>query len=187
MEGLNILQKLEEIIKQGFKVAQIGGTLQLEEPEVKGYPVTVLKKNGAILAYNFDVKDSNKSIFPIFDASIPNLTTIADYIVFYPKNETLFVFICNLKSKQRGNASEQANASWLLSKYIVKTVWRILNFPEDMSVEYRSLIFTTDPNTPKSRFGTNVKQDAYATLKGSRLKSKTFQAGDDCFLDALCF
>ncbi len=187
MKGLNLLQKLEETIKQEFKVAQIGGTLQLEEPEAKGYPVTILKKNGAILAYNFDVKDSNKSIFPIFDASIPNLTTIADYIVFYPKNDTLFVFICNLKSKQRGNASKQANASWLLSEYIVKTVWRLLNFPKNMPVEYRSLIFTTDPNEPTTRQETNVKQGAYNTLKGSGLKSKTFKAGEDCYLDNLCF
>jgi hypothetical protein len=187
MKELNLLQKLEEIIKQAFKVAQVGGTLQLEEPEAKGYPVTILKKKGTILAYNFDVKDSNATIFPIFDARVPNLTTIADYIVFYPKNEKLFVFICNLKSKQRGNASKQAEASWLLSEYIVKTAERLLNFPNDMPVEYRSLVFTTDPNTPTTRFETNVKQEAYATLERSGLKSKTLKAGEDCFLDALCF
>ena len=156
MNGSNVLQKLEEIIKQPFKFAQIGGTLQLEEPQVKGYPVTTLKKKGAILAYNFDVKDSNNAIFPIFEPNVPYLTTIADYIVFYPyKDQTLFVFVCNLKSSNTTGASEQAQGSWLLSEYVVKTVERLLNFPNDMPVEYRSLIFTTNPSVPSTRFSSN--------------------------------
>ena len=188
MEGLNVLQKLEEIIKNDFKVAQIGGTLRLEESEAKGYPVTVLKKNGTVLAYNFDVKDSNAAVFPIFEPNFPNLTAIADYIVFYPhKDETLFVFVCNLKSDNTTGVSEQAQGGWLLSEYIVKTVERLLKYPDTMPVEYRSLIFTTKPNVPTTRFSTNIKQDAYVPLGRSELKSKTFKAGDDCFLDVLCF
>jgi hypothetical protein len=188
MKGLNILQKLEEIIKQDFKVAQIGGTLQLEESEAKGYPVTILKKNGAILAYNFDAKNSNVAVFPIFEPSFPNLTIIADYIIFYPyKDETLFVFVCNLKSDNTTSASEQAQGGWLLAEYIVKTVKRLLKYPENMPVEYRSLIFTTKLNVPTTRFSTNIKQDAYVPLGRSGLKSKTFKAGEDCYLDVLCF
>jgi hypothetical protein len=188
MKGLNVLQKLEEIIKQEFKVAQVGGTLLLEEPQVKGYPLTILKKKGAILAYNFDVKDSNNAIFPIFEPNVQYLTTIADYIVFYPyKDETLFVFVCNLKSNNTTGASEQAQGGWLLSEYIVKTVERLLNFPDDMPVQYRSLIFTTNPSVPPTRFSSNVKQDPYVPLGRSLLKSKTLKAGDDCFLDTLCF
>jgi hypothetical protein len=188
MKGSNLLKKLEEIIKQKYKVAQVGGALRLEEPQEKGYPSTVLKKNGAVLAYNFDVKDSNNAVFPIFESTMPSLTSIADYVVFYPHNdEKLFVFVCNLKSKNSTNASAQAQAGWLFSEYIVKTVERLLKFPDNMHVEYRSLIFTTNPNEPTTRFGTNVKQDAYVTLGRSGLKSKTFKAGEDCYLDALCF
>ena len=108
MKPLNILRKLEEILKRDFQVTPIGGQLQLEEQEAKDYPITVLKKKGAILAYNFDVKNSNTAVFSFFNASIPNLTTIADYIVFYPHRETLFVFVCNMKSNNASNASEQA-------------------------------------------------------------------------------
>jgi hypothetical protein len=188
MKGLNILKMLETAIKREFQVNPIGGQLQLDEPQMQGYPTTILKKTGAVLAYNFDVKDSNAAVFPIFNPMYPNLTTIADYIVFYPhKDETLFVFVCNLKSDNITGASGQAQAGWLLSEYIVKTVGRLLNFPSNMQVEYRSLIFTTKSNAPITRISTNVKGDDYTALGRSGLKSKLLKAGEDCYLDVLCF
>ncbi len=185
MKELNILQTLEKIIKRDFQVNPIGGKLQLEEPNVQDYKPIILKKKGAILAYNFDVKDSNNAVFPIFESTIPSVTSIADYIVFYPyKDEKLFVFVCNLKSNNTTGVNDQAQGGWLLSEYIVKTVERLLKFPDNLQVEYRSLIFTTNQNT---RFSTNIEQNAYAVLGRSGLKSKMLKAGEDCYLDALCF
>lgn len=184
MKPLNILRKLEEIIKRDFQVHPIGGQLQLEEPEAKGYPTTLLKKKGNVLAYNFDVKNSNTAVFPFFNADVPSLTTIADYIIFYPHGSTLFVFVCNLKSNNHSNASEQAQAGMLFSQYLLKTIERLLKYPYDMQIEYRSLIFTTNQNM---RFSTNVRQEAYNVLGRSGLKSKILKAGENCFLDALCF
>jgi hypothetical protein len=84
-------------------------------------------------------------------------------------------------------ASAQAQAGWLLSEYTIKTVGRLLNFPSNMHVEYRSLIFTTKPNAPITRISTNVKGDDYTALGRSDLKSKLLKAGEDYYLDVLCF
>ena len=75
----------------------------------------------------------------------------------------------------------------MFSQYILKTVERLLKFPDTMTVEYRSLIFTTNPANPTARFSTNIKQEAYAILGRSGLKSRMLKAGEDCFLDALCY
>jgi hypothetical protein len=178
------LIKLEEIIDRKFKMDSPGGSYRLEEPKALDYPPTILKKTeGNMLVYNFDVLDSNQSVFPIFNASAASVTAICDYIVFYPKNEKLFVFLCNLKSKQTA-AKSQAEAGWLLADYIVQTVRRLLNFMP-VRAEYRSLVFSLDGKVPKLM--SNVrKEKMYVPLGNSHLLNKLLKAGRDCYLDELC-
>ncbi len=178
----NILQKIDEIIKRKFKISAEGGAYCLKENNEPKYPVTTIKQKGKILLYSFDMKDSNKAVFPIFNASISGLTSIADYLIFYPKNDTLFVFVCNLKSTNISNANKQAEASWQLSEYIVKTTQRMLNF-QDIKVEYRSILFCQN-NT--SRFTSNSKSMTYDILGNSNLKNIRLEAGEDCYLDNFC-
>jgi hypothetical protein len=179
------LIKLEEIIERKFKVDSPGGSCRLEEPKALDYPPTILKKTaGNMLVYNFDVLDSNQSVFPVFNASAASVTAICDYIVFYPKQDKLFVFLCNLKSKQT-SAKSQAEAGWLFADYIVQTVRRLLNFMP-IRVEYRSLVFSSDAKVPK--FMSNVRKDKkYVLLGNSNLPNKLLKAGSDCYLDKLCF
>lgn len=180
-----ILKKIEEIINRNFQVHPQGNRFLLEEPKTSGYPSTLLKKNGSILIYQFDIENSNDSVFPIFDAKVPHVSTIADYIIFYPfKDEKLFVFICNLKSNNTTGASAQAQAGWHISEYIMRTVERLFSYPKNINIEYRSLIFTTRP--PTKRFSTNIKKEDYSELGGSGLKSILLKAGVDCSLDIYC-
>ncbi|MEO0041749.1 MAG: hypothetical protein RL329_1197 [Bacteroidota bacterium] len=179
------LIKLEEIVDRKFKVDSRGGAYRLEEPKVLDYPQTMLKKTeGNMLVYNFDVLDSNQSVFPIFNASAASVTAICDYIVFYPKNGKLFVFLCNLKSKQT-SAKSQAEAGWLFTDYMLQTVRRLLNFMP-ISVEYRSLVFSSDAKVPKLMSNAR-KEKKYIVLGNSNLLNKLLKAGSDCYLDQLCF
>ena len=178
----DILKKIDEIIKRDFKVSAKGNAYRLEENSAQNYPVTTIKKHGKMLMYSFDTEDSNEAVFPIFNASEPRLTLIADYLVFYPKNDTLFVFVCNLKSTQTGNANKQAEASWQLSEYIVKTAQRMLDF-NDFKVEYRSILFCLK-NT--SRFTSNSKSPPYTILENSKLKNIRLKAGENYYLDDFC-
>jgi hypothetical protein len=177
-----ILQTIEEIIKRNFLVVANGGTYLLEEENEPNLPKTTIKQKGKMLLYNFDTKDSNTSVFPIFNEQYPNLTKIADYFIFYPKEDTLFVFICNLKSTNNTGAGKQAEAGWLLSKYLIKTTERILNF-QPIKVEYRSICFWKGKG---NRFETNMQKPKFDSLGNSGLKNINLEIGADCFLDRLC-
>ena len=89
-----------------------------------------------------------------------------------------------MKSKNRNGATAQAQAGWHFSEYILKVIQRLFNYPTNMNVEYRSLIFTTNSNT---RFSTNIRKEEYTILEGCGLKSRVLKAGEDCHLDSLCF
>lgn len=180
----DILQTIEEIItkQRDFKINAVGGAYYLEESNEPTYPKTILKQRGKMLVYSFDVADSNEIIFPIFNASQPKLTSLADYIIFYPKNDVLYTFICEQKTST-SSAKAQVEAGWLLAEYIVKTVSRMMNFKE-FKVEYRSLIFSLSKT---SQFSTSVHEEPYVILGNSHLKNKLLKAGVDCFLDNLCF
>lgn len=179
---IDFIQKLEEILKREFLITAQGGAYYLTEENEPNYPSTLIKKRETMLLYSFDVVNSNQAIFPIYNDNVPSLTSIADYLIFYPKTDKLFVFICNLKSKNISNANKQAEASWQLAEYIVNTTKRMLNFKE-IQVEYRSLLFCQG-NT--SRFTTNAKKLVYETLGKSGLKNLRLEAGLDCYLDLYC-
>ena len=180
----DILQTIEEIISKqhDFKVNAVGGAYLLEEKKESNYPQTLVKQHGKMLIYSFDVENSNDIIFPIFNATYPKLTSISDYIIFYPKNGVLYTFICEQKSSS-ASAKLQVEAGWLLADYIVKTVRRMLNFKE-IKVEYRALIFSLSKT---SQFASNPAKEPYIILSNSHLKNKLLRAGDICFLDNLCF
>jgi hypothetical protein len=178
----DILQKIEEIIKREFLITAQGGSYFLTEQNEPSFPPTLIKQRGKMLIYSFDTEDSNSAVFPIFNSSVSSLTSIADYIIFYPKNDALFVFICNLKSTNRKGANSQAEAGFLLSEYIVKTTQRMMSF-KDFKVEYRSLLFWQGN---VSRFQTNSKSVPYDILGNSKLKNLRLEAGQDCILDVLC-
>ena len=180
----DILQTIEEIIsnKYDFKIPAIGGTYFLEETKIMGYPKTILKQKGKMLIYSFDREDSNDTVFSIFNSSKEGLTKLCDYIVFYPKNETLYTFICEQKTSQ-SSAKHQVEAGWLLADYILKTASRMMRF-KALNIEYRALVFS---KSPTAIFSTSIKQEPYVLLENSLLKNKLLRAGDVCYLDNLCF
>jgi hypothetical protein len=107
---------------------------------------------------------------------------LCDYIVFYPKNETLYTFICEQKTSQ-SSAKHQVEAGWLLADYILKTASRMMRF-KALNIEYRALVFS---KSPTAIFSTSIKQEPYVLLENSLLKNKLLRAGDVCYLDNLCF
>lgn len=101
-----LLSTIEEIIKRDFKVTFRGGSIMLQEKSIPHYPSTQIKKKGAMQVYKFDVENSNEEVFPIFNATQSGITNICDYIIFYPKNDTLYTFLCDLKSNTTSAKSQ---------------------------------------------------------------------------------
>lgn len=181
-KSTKILSKLEEIIKVKFKIATKGGNYQLIEEDITNYPQTLIKQRGKMLLFSFDKKDSNDSVFPIFNAQLPGLTKINDYLIFYPKDDVLYVFICDLKSKS-ASATKQLNSGKILAEFILNTAIKELDFLP-IAVEYRGLVFTKN-NNPMLKSSTSPQ--GYTFLSKSKLKKQILKAGIPCYLDRLCF
>jgi hypothetical protein len=177
----DLLQTLDDILKLDFKQDTESGSYILKEPENPvGYPITIIKKKGKALSYKFDTKKVD--IFPLFKKEVAFLTQICDYIIFYPFEQKMFVFLCELKTNNITGSSKQLQASEILAHYIVKMAIKYLNF-KSFDVEYRALVFSTS-NT--IRFATHVKKEAYLEYP-SGLKHKHLRAGEDCQLDHHCY
>jgi hypothetical protein len=179
---MKILTKLEEIIKTEFRVDATKGSYFLVEEAEENYPKTQIKQRGKMLVYSFDKHDSNDSVFPIFNAKIAGLTAINDYLIFYPKHEKLFIFICDLKTKS-ASATKQLNSGKALASYIINMAIKQMNFLP-VSVEFRGLIFIKD-NNPMLKSSTNPQK--YSVLGKSKLAKQILKAGIPCYLDRLCF
>jgi hypothetical protein len=176
----DLLTTLDEVIKIEFKQDTQGGALILEEPENDDYPVTLIKKQGKALVYKFDQKGVD--IFPVFNPSVALLNKICDYVIFYPHNNTMFVFLCELKMTNITGSSKQVQATSLLANYIVKMVQMYLNF-RAFKVEYRALIFSTKKIKPitNKRF-----REPYLEYPNG-LKHKHLRACEICQLEHHCY
>lgn len=179
---MQILQTIEEIIRREFKLSVVGGSYTLEEPSINGYPSTPVKQKGKMLIYSFDVADSNTSVFPIFNSSVRHLTKICDYIIFYPKDEILYTFICDLKSNA-SSAKKQVEAGRVLSDYIIQMARKQIKFQE-VDTEFRSLVIS---RSATAKPATSVKKERWVILGDSKLKNRLVKAGSTIFLDNFCY
>lgn len=143
----DFLQKLNDVIADPFVCNANGGKLRLQEFDENGVkvgrPVTFLLP-GNIVCLQLDKR--GKNIFPFFSREIPDLCKIADRLIFHSKDESLWVFIIELKSGGTSGAIKQLKASFVLSEYVVQTVRRIMDFPI-LKVNYRGLVVS--PKTYK--------------------------------------
>lgn len=175
----NFLTKTVNVIKADFKNSFLGGQITLQDSTSK--PVN-LSKTGTFICIQPDKKIRDwKNNFPFFETSVNTLCSVSDHLIFYPKDDKLFVFIVELKSSNPTGAISQIRASWELSKYICGTVSRLLNYPKTQ-IEYRGLIFST-----KTPFKGNTKSKNLEYLEDpiSKLKFRHLQSGNNYDLDIL--
>ncbi len=171
-----LLNAIDTIIVSRFKQKSI----ILEEPKQVDYPTTSIIKVGKALLYKFEADELD--IFPYFNKGMPFLNSMCDYIIFYPYENVMFVFLCELKTKKLTHSSKQVKAAKLLADFLLKMAERQLNF-KHFQVEYRALIFST---STKRRFSTSRKS-AYSQYPASKLKYKHLKAGRSCYLDHHCY
>lgn len=171
-----IFQKISDIIKSDFKNTFTGGNVILQDSTSK--PVKI-NKTGSFLCLQLDKK--NTSIFPFFETSIEDLCKVSDRVIIYPKTNSLFVFIVELKSSNPTGAIKQVRASFELSKYICNTAKRMLNNPT-VDIKYRGLIFS---HKPLFKGTTKPKNLGYVQDNNSELKYRHLPSGNSVDLDAL--
>lgn len=176
-----ILATLQEIFRRDCQVDVEGGTYILREPKESSYPLTRIRQKGKMLLYSFDLEDSNASIFGLFNPSVQKLTSICDYFTFYPFQGQLYVFICDLKSGKT-SAKSQIETGYVLSQHIVQMLRKQLKF-KTIAVECRALVLSTKRYTK----GTTTVKNNYIRLEHSGILKQTLKAGEDIYLDNLCY
>ncbi|MCH7401138.1 hypothetical protein ACFOUP_01455 [Belliella kenyensis] len=173
-----VFQQLYDLIKGDFKNSFLGGNVVLQDSTSKKVK---LNKKGPILCLQPDKKIKDwKNNFPFFETSVSTSCSVSDHLIIYPKTDTLYVFIIELKSKNVNGAISQIRASFELSKYICGTAVRLLNYPS-INIEYRGLIFSHKP----PRKGTSKPVQTYTEDTISNLLYRHLQSGNDYDLDIL--
>ena len=172
-----LFQRISDIIKSDFKNSFSGGKVVLQDSTSKQVKIN---KTGQLLCIQPDKKIKGwKNNFPYF-TSLHDLCDVADHLIFYPKANTLFVFIVELKSTNTTGAINQVRASFELSKYICGTAKRLLNYPT-IDIKYRGLIFSH-----KIISGTTKPQNLkYNQDKNTELMYRHLQSGHSFDLDVL--
>jgi hypothetical protein len=177
---MQLLSKIDEIINSSYKES---GLLLSEDNVTECQPIRI-DKTGVIRIYKFDKAIAGiKQLFPFYNDG--RARSMCDFIIFYPKEDVLFVFICNLKSKQLTNSRDQVFAGHIFSKFIVQTAARCCNEQDYLSenkIAFRALIFS---QKIFSKSVTNSKKLKYQT-DNSRLPYQYLKCGEPCDLDALC-
>lgn len=177
MDPEKLIEHFSNIIKNEFKPPFTGGTIELQDGLCK--PIK-LNKKGKVLCIQTDkkVKGWNNN-FPFFNESVKNLCSISDYILFYPVDKQLFVFIIELKSKNTDGSPDQLKAGFELSKYICRTAFRLINYP-NIKTEYRCLVFSH-----KVFKGTSKPKSIFDKELNSEIKYAHLQSGSTYSLDTL--
>ena len=134
----NLFTKLDQIFNDKIKLRFSEGNITLEDSGSK--PIKFIK-TGKILSIKTDFQGKSFDKFPYFIKTEENVCTINDFLLFYMQNETLYVFIIEIKSKNTHNSLEQLRAGFELAKYFIFTARRLLKY-KSFNIEYRGLIFT---------------------------------------------
>ena len=109
----------------------LGVTIESKFPDILVYKVDVSKK---------DVNGNYIEKFPFFNSG--DYKSICDYLIFYEKENVLYVLACELKSSTTKGAKNQLYAGLLLSDYFIKTAKRC-NDNFEQPIKYKALLFST--------------------------------------------
>lgn len=144
-----IIDTLKEIITPFYEELESNKVFDLKEED----PGAVCKKGilkyrkGKAIAYKFDKKDAEgkmPTLFPFFvQMGITNLTAMCDFILFYQRerSNTVYLLLCNLKSRDNGNSTEQIKAGICFGNFLVHSAHRIAKDTALPTIEVREVHF----------------------------------------------
>lgn len=164
-----LLEQINNTLHKGYGEKPKKGLV--EEKQV-GYPETKLIYTGALLLYKFD-KDRNVPLFPFFADG--KAKSMCDYMAFYVKNKTLYIFLLNLKSTSPSNHTSQLAAGHTFAHYLIDTVFRC--HKTDATVKI--VAFGLSHNTKKWRSENYFYKKQKQTFFGHK-------AGDDFHVEKYC-
>jgi len=123
-----MLAKIKAIILDGYCVADNKGGKYLLKEDGIGASCNKVQINGKhdYIVFKFDQKvEGIDCLFPFY-SKIKRINKMCDYIIFYKQDNTndLLAVICNLKSNNPGDNTDQVKAGEIFAKFIFDTAKR---------------------------------------------------------------
>ena len=142
-----MLHDIKKTIFAGFENRINGRVFELEETAKQATcRKAKFETDRDILVYKFD-KTPKLNGEPIVDKfpflnDLVGLKSMCDFMIFYPKEEknTLFVVLCNLKSKNKHNNDDQLESGRIFAQFLAETVKR--HTKQDWNLEFRRILFS---------------------------------------------
>ncbi|HEY5325529.1 MAG TPA: hypothetical protein VIJ27_00885 [Mucilaginibacter sp.] len=145
-----MLDKIKNVIFNGYFVNKSAKHFILEETgREASCKEALFEAKNDYLIYKFDqsiIRDREKVkyLFPYYADG--NANAMCDYIIFY-KNSAgkLFAVVCNLKSNNRGNNTDQINAGVIFSQFIFDTAKRLHpdSFMHNAKLNFVKVLFSS--------------------------------------------
>ncbi|MEK7432125.1 MAG: hypothetical protein AABZ74_03245 [Cyanobacteriota bacterium] len=144
------------------------------------------EENSEIIVYKFDKNEKITKIhdkLPFFN-DLSKLRSMCDFIILYSKNDKdiLYVFLCNLKSDNKGNSNDQLNSGEIFSDFIINTAKRYSNDDniKNIKIKYQKIVFSS-----KLLSKGTTKFDK-TSKKGKRNYVSKENESQICDLDIIC-
>jgi len=130
--------------------------------------------------------------FPLFQA-VAGVRAICDYIIFYqwPRERTdasgpLYVFLCELKSRNTGGSGGQIENGKLLADYIISMAKYHGENPVDQRIVYRGLLFSSNVRPPKTAIEHKPVRYENRSRRLADLKLIHYPCGSEWALSHFC-
>lgn len=149
----NLIANLSNVINSDLHIPIISKQITINEPKNdNGCKKVILKstsKNIFAFSLDYQLKDKCK-MFPFFHQSLANITKVNDGIIFYKKDNDIFVLLIELKSNNLGDYTKQLQAGKNFILYLINML--NLTFNKNYQIDnnnIRCIIFSK--NTKKKR------------------------------------
>lgn len=120
-------------------------------------------KENDLLVYKFD---DDKNLFPFLN-EVPKAKSMCDYLLFYQKSDSkIFVIICNLKSKNTHNNSDQLKSGRVFATFLVNTVKRVYTIPRNTKIIYKKVLFSEKELRKTAKPSRKIEFYSYACQTG---------------------
>ena len=161
-----LLNNLSDTIDDYFKVPLRSGEFEFIEENAGCKKVILQSKRRQVFAFSLDKNLPNRcKMFPFLNQSTPIINKVNDGIIFYWKNNEIFVLLIELKTTNLGDYTKQLHAG----KNFVFYLLGILNnsFSKSYTIEennIKCLVFSLR-NTARKQ-GTRRKTISYESVNG---------------------
>ncbi len=182
-----ILQRFNEVIFEGYKETISGNSFELKEDAKQAKcKKAKFQRTQDLLVYKFD-KEPKRNGQKIEDKlpflnDIEAVKSMPDFLLFYFKNNKLFIIICNLKSGKKANNADQMASGKIFANFIFETIKRCYS-PDFEDIE---------PIVIPVLFSSTLlyKSSSHSSKSSSMPRIRNFVSNDMqtdiCDLDTIC-